>query len=120
MFRISTSGYNYSHNRCVDIVEWFVNEYLSRYTLDINVHHRRLLKRDGVFGWAWVSGCEKKPREFEVELHNQMNIEDYTKTLLHEMWHVYQHVKKMVLCEDEAYKMEEVLYEDYRKTQLSR
>ena len=102
----------------MDIVEWFVNEYLSRYTLDINVHHRRLLKRDGVFGWAWVSGCEKRPREFEVEVHNQMSIEDYTKTLLHEMWHVYQHVKKMILCEDEAYKMEDALYEEYRKTQI--
>ena len=47
-----------------------------------------------------------------------MSIEDYTKTLLYEMWHVYQHVKKMILCEDEAYKMEDTLYEEYRKTQI--
>ena len=28
-----------------------------------------------------------------MELHNRMTPEHYTKTLLHELWHVYQHVK---------------------------
>ena len=113
--RLSTSGYNYSHNRCVDIVEWFVNEYLSPYKLEINVHHRRLVKRDGVFGWAWVSGCEKKPREFEIEIHNLLTPEDYATTLLHELWHVYQHVKRTLQCEEEAYSMEQVLVKKYNR-----
>ena len=115
MLRVSTSGYNYSHNRCINIVVWFVNEYLSRYKLDINIHQRRLIKRDGVLGWAWVSGSESRPREFEIEIHNLMDREEYTKTLLHELWHVYQHVKKIVLCEDEACRMEDVLFKNYNK-----
>ena len=28
-----------------------------------------------------------------MEIHNRLNPEDYTKTLLHELWHVYQHVQ---------------------------
>ena len=76
---------------------------------------RDRLKRDGVFGWAWVSGCEKKPREFEIEIHNSMSVEEYTKTLLHELWHVYQHVKRIILCEDEANKMEDFLFKNYNK-----
>ena len=97
----------------MDIVEWFVNEYLSPYKLEINVHHRRLVKRDGVFGWAWVAGCEKKPREFEIEIHNLLTPEDYATTLLHELWHVYQHVKRTLQCEEEAYSMEKVLVKKY-------
>ena len=44
-----------------------------------------------------------------------MDREEYTKTLLHELWHVYQHVKKIVLCEDEACRMEDVLFKNYNK-----
>ena len=64
----------------------------------------------------------------------------YIETLLHELWHVYQHVKGDLRdkhgkrhwkgidhsktdyvdqpWEVEAHKMEEVLYEDYRKAQI--
>ena len=118
MLRVSTSGYNYSHNRCIGIVEWFVDEYLSRYKLDINIHHCRLKKRNDVFAWVWYTDCKSRPREFDIEIHNTMNKEDYTKTLLHELWHIYQYVKKILICEHEAYHMEEVLYENYRKTQV--
>ena len=73
--------------------------------------------------------------DFEVELHNRMTPEHYTKTLLHELWHVYQHVtgqlkdkyKKRLWkgvdhsktdyedqpWEVEANRMEELLYEEY-------
>ena len=133
--RLSTSGYNYSHNRCVDIVEWFVNEYLSPYKLEINVHHRRLVKRDGVFGWAWATDSDSRPREFEIEIHNQLDPENYTKTLLHELMHVYQHVEGSLKdkhgkrlwkgidsseldyddqpWEKEAHQMEDILYKKY-------
>ena len=40
--------------------------------------------------------CDYRPREFEIELHNRMSPENYTKTLLHELWHVYQHVKGLL------------------------
>ena len=91
MLFLTYSGYNYSKNRCSKIVHWFVNKYLPRHKIIINVDHLGLL-REGVFGWVWATDCDHRPREFEMELHNRMNPEQYTKTLLHELWHVYQHV----------------------------
>ena len=49
-----------------------------------------------MFGWMWASDCDYRPREFEIELHNRMSPENYTRTLLHELWHVYQHVKGLL------------------------
>lgn len=92
MLYLDTTGYNYSKKRCTEIVEWFVETYLPRYKLDIIVNHRGLM-REGVYGWCTVMGSNYRPREFEIELHNKMDEKLYTKTLLHELWHVYQHVK---------------------------
>jgi len=92
MLYLETSGYNYSKRRCTDIVEWFVENYLPRYKLDIIVNHRGLM-REGVYGWCTVMDSNSRPREFEIELHNKMDEKLYTQTLLHELWHVYQHVK---------------------------
>ena len=92
MLSLEYSGYNYSKNRCESIVQWFVDKYLPRHKLEIVVHHRGLV-REGVYGWCTVLDCDWRPRAFEIELHNQMSIDDYTSTLLHELWHVYQHVK---------------------------
>jgi len=92
MLYLETSGYNYSKRRCADIVEWFVEHYLPRHKLDITVNHRGLM-REGVYGWCTVLDSNSRPREFEIELHNKMEEKLYTQTLLHELWHVYQHVK---------------------------
>ena len=95
MHYLETTGYNYSKRRCERIVNWFVNAYLPRYKVVINVEHLGLV-RQGVFGWMWASDCDYRPREFEIELHNRMTPENYTKTLLHELWHVHQHVKGLL------------------------
>ena len=92
MLYLTHSGYNYSQRRCVRIVDWFVNEYLPRHKVEINVDHKGLL-RERVFGWAWVVPPDHRPREFEIEIHNRLSPELYTETLLHELWHVYQHVQ---------------------------
>ena len=92
MLFLETTGYNYSQRRCEDVVMWFVEKYLPRHKLDITVNHRGLL-REGVHGLCTVADCDHRPREFEIELHNRLNVDDYTSTLLHELWHVYQHVK---------------------------
>ena len=92
MFFLSHSGYNYSERRCERIVQWFVNEYLPRHKFQLHIAHKGLL-REGVFGWTWTTDSQHRPREFEVEIHNRMNPEEYTKTLLHELWHVQQHVR---------------------------
>ena len=134
MLYLTYSGYNYSKKRCERIVNWFVDKHLSNYKLIINVDHKGIL-HEGVVGCMWAADCDYRPRDFEVELHNRMTPEHYTKTLLHELWHVYQHVtgqlkdkyKKRLWkgvdhsktdyedqpWEVEANRMEELLYEEY-------
>ena len=102
--------------------------------MQIHIAHKGLL-REGVFGWTWTTDAQYRPREFEVAVHNRMTPEHYTKTLLHELWHVLQHVKGTLKdkhnkrlwkgidhsetdyddqpWEKEALKMEEVLYKKY-------
>lgn len=92
MLSFSSSGCKYSKRTCNDVVEWFVMNYLPRHKIDITIHHRGML-RDGVFGWVGVLDCDYRPREFEIEIHNRLTPKDYIQTLLHELWHVYQHVK---------------------------
>ena len=69
-----------------------MDKYLPNHKVSINVDHKGLL-RESVFGWAWVVPPDHRPREFEIEIHNRMSPSQYTETLLHELWHVYQHVK---------------------------
>ena len=92
MLSLEYSGSKYSKRRCESIVNWFVEKYLPRHKLEIVVHHRGLL-RERVLGWCTVMDCDWRPRSFEIELHNRMSVDNYTSTLLHELWHVYQHVK---------------------------
>ena len=134
MLFLETSGYNYSKKRCQRIVDWFISKHLPRHKLEIIVHHRGLY-REGVWGWVSPIDCNHRPRAFEIEMHNFMTPEHYTKTLLHELWHVYQHVKGALKdkhgkrlwkgidftdanyedqpWEQQASQMEEVLYEEY-------
>ena len=91
MHFLTFSGYNYSKKRCERIVNWFVDKHLPNHKVIINVDHLGLL-HEGVFGWMWAADCDYRPRDFEIELHNRMTPEHYTKTLLHELWHLYQHV----------------------------
>ena len=136
MLYITHSGYDYSKKRCVNVVEWFVYEFLSRYNIDINVHHCRLINRESVYGWCWATDCDYRPREFDIEIDNQLPMHMYVETLLHELWHVYQHVKGDLKdrygkrCwkgvdhskkdyenqpwEKEAHKMEKILYRQYK------
>jgi hypothetical protein len=134
MLSTETSGYNYSKKRCERIVNWFISKHLPKHKLEIVVHHRGML-RDGVWGWVYPTDCNWRPRAFEIEMHNQMTLEHYTQTLLHELWHVYQHVTGSLKdkhgkrlwrgidytetdyseqpWEIQAHQMESVLYEEY-------
>ena len=134
MLYLTHSGYNYSKRRCESIVNWFVDKYLPNHKIFVNVDHKGIL-HEGVFGWAWVVPPDHRPREFEIEIHNRMSVEDYTSTLLHELWHVYQHATGQLKdkynkrywkgidhsdtdyedqpWEKEAVKMEKILYREY-------
>lgn len=137
MLTLYTSGYKYSRRRCEGIVTWFVEKYLKRHKIAIEVLHRGLL-REGVYGWCSVIDCNWRPRTFLIELHNQMNTEEYTKTLFHELYHILQHIRgdlrnkrgircwKGINCDDleyeeqpwelEANLKEEELYQEYLTT----
>ncbi|QJT70050.1 hypothetical protein SynMITS9220M01_037 [Synechococcus phage SynMITS9220M01] len=90
MLCLEITGHNARVRHCEGVVAWFISKYLPRHKLDITINNRGLL-REGVFGWCSAESGSR-PREFEIELHNRMDVELYTRTLLHELWHVYQHV----------------------------
>lgn len=134
MLFLDITGSKAPKRRCESIVSWFIGKYLPKHKLDITINHRGLL-REGVYGWCTVIDCDYRPRAFEIELHNRLSVEDYSKTLLHELQHVLQHVRgdlrdkyqkrlwKGMDCskldyeeqpwETEAHQMESILYLEY-------
>lgn len=139
MLSLEMSGYNYSKKRCSDVVNWFIEKHLPRHKINLVVHHRGLL-REGVYGWICVTDCDWRPRAFEIEMHNQMDPDHYIRTLLHELWHLYQHVMGSLRdkrgkrywrgidhsetdysdqpWEQQAFQMEDVLYDEYMNVPL--
>jgi hypothetical protein len=127
-----------SRRRCKDIIEWFKSEYLPNHHISIDVVHRGM-KREQAYGYCSVQDCDYRPRDFLIELETTLPEELYIQTLLHELWHMYQHVigilrdKRGVRhwknfnsdnldyedqpWEHEAIEMEVVLYNDYMGTQ---
>ena len=92
MLTLYTEGYGYSKRLCEDVVSWFVSKYLPRHKLEIEVLHRGM-KRESAYGYCDVAGRHYNPREFLIELDTHMDKETYTKTLLHELYHVLQFCK---------------------------
>ena len=92
MLALYTEGYGYSKRLCEDVVSWFVSKYLPRHKLEIEVLHRGM-KREGAYGYCDVAGRHYNPREFLIELDTHMDKETYTKTLIHELYHVLQFCK---------------------------
>ncbi len=89
MLTLYTEGYGFSKRLCEDVVCWFVSKYLPRHKLEIEVLHRGM-KRENAYGYCDVAGETYKPRSFLIELDTHMDKETYTKTLLHELYHVLQ------------------------------
>jgi hypothetical protein len=92
MLTLYTEGYGYSKRLCEDVVCWFVSKYLPRHKLEIEVLHRGM-KRESAYGYCDVAGRHYNPREFLIELDTHMDKETYTKTLIHELYHVLQFCK---------------------------
>jgi len=80
-----------SKRRCEAIVEWFKAKYLPNHHITFEVVHRGM-KRERALGFCSVTDCDHRPREFLIELETTLDEQTYTTTLLHELWHVYQHV----------------------------
>ena len=92
MLSLYTEGYGFSKRLCEDVVSWFVSKYLPRHKLEIEVLHRGM-KREGAYGYCDVAGETVRPRSFLIELDTHMDKETYTKTLIHELYHVLQFCK---------------------------
>ena len=86
---ITHSGYGYSQRRCQDITSWFIKTFYPRHKLDVDIIHRGLLG-EGALGYCDCTGGYSRPREFVIELHTNMDKKTYTKTLLHELFHMMQ------------------------------
>lgn len=77
---------------CYTIVEWFHKNYLKDYEIEIIVEHKNL-KDDDVYGYCDISPYEENgenPRSFLIELEKTLKTDDYMRTLLHELYHVFQ------------------------------
>jgi len=88
---IEISGYGFRKRLCEDVTIWFLNQFLPRHKLYVEIVHRGL-RREGAYGYCDIAGESYRPREFLIELDTYMNQELYIKTLLHELTHLRQWV----------------------------
>tara|TARA_B100000925_G_scaffold145572_1_gene108994 strand:- start:43 stop:459 length:417 start_codon:yes stop_codon:yes gene_type:complete len=92
MLYLETYGYGYSIRRAQSIVNWFISKYLPRHKITVDINHRGM-KRDYALGWISVIGSNYRPRTFEIEMQSNLDPDTYTVVLLHELWHLLQHVR---------------------------
>ena len=134
MYCLDITGYGARKRRAEDTVRWFISKYLPRHHIYIEMLHRGL-RREESYGYCSVSGEIYRPREFLIEIDPKLDIELYTKTIIHELIHLRQWVKgtlkerrgkmyyKDINCDDldyweqphevEAHSLEQMYYEDY-------
>ena len=91
MSYIQHSGYGYRKLLCEDVTSWFLNKFLPRHKITVEILHRGL-KREQVYGYCDYVGESYRPREFLIELDTHMHEELYIQTLLHELVHLRQWV----------------------------
>ena len=84
-------GYGYRKLLCEDVTSWFLNKFLPRHKIELEILHRGL-RREYVHGYCDYVGESYRPREFLIELNTYMDEELYIKTLLHELTHLRQWV----------------------------
>ena len=103
-----TSG-NSPHLSITPKVFEFFNE---RYEIasDVEIFHTDL-SDDNALGFTEVNGKEQF-----IQIHNDLNEDDYVTTVLHELVHVVQNeqgITSDTVREDQAYHMEKVLYKEW-------
>jgi hypothetical protein len=88
---IEINGYGYRKRICEDVASWFLNKFLPRHKIYVEILHRGL-KSECVYGYCDYTGESYRPREFLIELDTYMDQELYIKILLHELVHLRQWV----------------------------
>ena len=134
MSYITFSGYGYRKLLCKSVTTWFLNKFLPRHKIELEILHRGL-KGEAVYGYCDYVDESYRPREFLIEIDTYLDEELYIKTLLHELTHLRQWVVgslrvrygKMCYCKEpvekydywdqpheiEAREQEETLYLEY-------
>ena len=97
MSYIQTFGYGYRKRLCEDVTSWFLNKFLPRHKINVEIVHRGL-KREGAYGYCDFVGESYRPRDFLIELDTHMHEELYIQTLLHELVHLRQWVVGSLRC----------------------
>ena len=72
MSYITYSGYGYSKRLCEDVTTWFLNRFLPRHKIEVEVLHRGL-KREAVYGYCDYVGEARRPREFLDRKSTRLN-----------------------------------------------
>ena len=96
--------FNLSHK----VYEFFTDKY--EISSDVEVFHTNLRDENAV-GFTEVNGEEQF-----VQVDNSLNKKEFVTTLLHELVHVVQNEQGIideVERESEAYRLEEILYNNY-------
>jgi hypothetical protein len=69
-------------------------EYLSDYSIDVSVVFMDL-SDEGVCGWC----LREEDHEFIIQIDERLDGAELSKTILHELYHCYQHLKGIPRCE---------------------
>jgi len=105
-----TSGEKQRYQIANAVYDWFATQY-DLQDVDVEVYHTDLTD-DNVFGW-----CEQSDEnEFMVTIHNELNLDYYVTTLLHELVHVTQTLRGLFDDDErerEAHELEMVLYNQF-------
>ena len=103
-----TSGKSSNSHLTQKVFEFFTTKY--EIDSDVEVYHTDL-SDDNAFGFTEVNGEEQF-----IQVHNKLSEKDYVITLLHELVHVVQNEAGVIDDEErenEAYNLEQVLYNNY-------
>lgn len=96
---------------CKDVIHWFMKEYLFNYSIDLTVVHMDL-SDEGVDGWC----MREDEQEFLIQIDENLEGEEHTRTILHECYHVMQHVLGISQCEICAQMSEQINLDKYNQS----
>lgn len=90
---------------------WFMKEYLENYSIDLTITHMDL-SDEGVDGWC----MREDEQEFLIQIDENLKGEEYTRTILHECYHVMQHLLGIPQCEICAHLSEQINLDKYSQS----
>ena len=94
---------------CKPIVDWFMGEFLEDFSVDLTVVYMDL-SDEGVTGWC----MREENHEFLIQIDENLKGDEYSKTLIHELYHMFQHLLNIPRCEICAYLSEDLLLDKYQ------